>query len=101
MLATINFLKIKKINEDLDAIDSDVENRSSSEFLLEDSVRSDDLSEEDVGREDVADRVRLQLLAKLDVGGQESNVDKQKIFFIHMGSKSRKCGPTCFFQNYW
>jgi hypothetical protein len=60
----------------LDAVDADIKDRSPSEFLHEDSVGSDDLAEEDVDRVDVADRLLLQLLAKLDVGRQESVVEQ-------------------------
>jgi hypothetical protein len=71
----------------LDAVDADIKDRSPSEFFLEDSVGSDDLAEEDVDRVDVADRLLLQLLAKLNVGRQES-VGEQTIKQININIRS-------------
>ena len=55
----------------LNAIDSNVQDRATAELLLDDPVRGDDLTEEDVGGVDIAYGLLLQLFTELDISRKE------------------------------
>ena len=63
----------------LDAINADIQNRSSSKLLLEDSIRGDVLTKEDIDGVNVSYRFVLQLLLQFNVRRKEP---RKKTFFV-------------------
>ena len=62
----------------LNAIDSNVQDRATAELLLDDPVRGDDLTEEDVGGVDIAYGLLLQLFTELDISRKEPRRSVEK-----------------------
>ena len=72
-------LKSSHVCVNLDAINADIQNRSTSKLLLEDSIRSDVLTkEDDIDGVNVSNRVVLQLLLEFNVGRKKPK--KKKLF---------------------